>query len=118
MADELEDPVGVGGPPVVAVAVEDDGRVVGDAERATVSSANSLGVDVVARELVLEVGVPVDLRPRRGCGRCRRAGFLVRLDDADPGRSGAARPIRCQTSTAGWRNPPYLDDLSNVEISL
>ena len=73
VAEELERPEGVAGPPVRLVAVEDDGGVGGDA-LGPGQRGELLGVDVVADELVLEVPLPVDLDRARGCAPCRRAG--------------------------------------------
>ncbi len=77
-----EVPVGVGGEPVVAIAIEDDGVVVGDPAAAH-QLAEGLGVEEVALDLVLEVELPVEA-DRAGdvrLGVQRRV--LVHLDDPD-----------------------------------
>jgi hypothetical protein len=78
----LQVPVGVGGEPVVAVAVEDDRVVVGDPARSE-QRAELLGTEEVALDLVLEILPPVE--PDRA-GNVRlgmERGVLVDLDDAD-----------------------------------
>ena len=77
VAVEFEDPKRIAGPPVVLVAVEDDGRVVGDA-LARAELGKAVFVDVVADDLVLQIGVPVDLAPRRARAPADRAARLRR----------------------------------------
>jgi hypothetical protein len=60
VAEELEHPVGVAGPPVVLVAVEDE-RGVGRAPMRRISSAKRPVVEVVAAQRVVEVARPVHL---------------------------------------------------------
>ena len=60
VAEKLEDPEGVGGPPVVLVAVEDHGGVVADAPLGE-QLLEALPVDIIADHAVLQVGVPVEL---------------------------------------------------------
>ena len=78
----LEVPVGVGGEPVVAVAVEHDLVVVGDSARAE-QLAERLGVEEVALDLVLEVLLPVEADRARDVRFGVERRVLVDLDDAD-----------------------------------
>src|SRR6185503_20233435 len=78
----LQVPVGVGGEPVVAVAVEHDQVVVGDAVRAE-ELAEGLRAEEVALDLVLQVLLPVKA-DRAGDVRLGvQGGVLVDLDDPD-----------------------------------
>ncbi|HET9163295.1 MAG TPA: hypothetical protein VFN89_07635 [Solirubrobacterales bacterium] len=82
MAVVEEVPVGVGGEPVVAVAVEDDGVVVGDAA-APHQLAEGLGVEEVPADLVLEVCLPIKA-DRAGDVALKVEGrVLIDLDDPD-----------------------------------
>ena len=60
MAEEAEDPQRVRRPPVGLVAVEDDGRLATDPLGAH-EPREPLGVDVVAGDGIVQLGVPVDL---------------------------------------------------------
>ncbi len=60
MAEQLEDPERVAGPPVALVAVEDDQRVVTDTV-ARHQAPELLAIQVVARDRIVQVGDPVDL---------------------------------------------------------
>jgi hypothetical protein len=77
-----EVPVGVGGEPVVAVAVEDDGVLVGDPAAAH-QGAEVLGPEEVALDLILEVGAPVESDRTRDVALGVEGGVLVDLDDSD-----------------------------------
>ena len=83
VAEELEDPRGVGGPPVGAVAVNDDGVLARDAAR-----AHQLGeggaVDEVAAHGVVEVAAPIDAQRTRDVADVVQEGVLVGLDDFQP----------------------------------
>jgi hypothetical protein len=79
---QLEDPVGVGGPPVVAVAVDDHGRVRGDPEPAG-QLGEGLRADEVARDRVVEVGLPVELLRAGHVADVVQQDVLVRLEDAN-----------------------------------
>src|SRR5829696_1280279 len=78
----LEVPVGVGGEPVVAVAVQDDRVVVRDAT-APEQLAELLRPEEVALGLILEVALPVESDRPRDVGLAVERGVLVDLDDAD-----------------------------------
>jgi hypothetical protein len=68
MAEQLEHPQGIGGPPVEVVPVEHDSRVPADALLRE-QPGEALAVEVVAGDLVVQLGVPVDLdRPRDVAG--------------------------------------------------
>jgi hypothetical protein len=77
-----EVPVGVGGEPVVAVAVEDDGVLVGDPVGAH-QLGEGLGAEEVAGLLVLEVLLPVKADRAGDVGLGVEGGVLVDLDDLD-----------------------------------
>jgi hypothetical protein len=81
MAKELEDPEGVGGPPVVLVAVEDNRRVVADA-RPSHQGRELLLVQVVAADGVVQVGHPVDVGRVGDVAGGVEQHVLIRLDDA------------------------------------
>jgi hypothetical protein len=76
----LQIPVGVGGEPVVAVAVEDDRVVVGDPAAAE-ELAERLGPEEVALDLVLQVLLPVEADGARDVRVGVERGVLVDLDD-------------------------------------
>ena len=82
MAVVLEVPVGVGGEPVVAVAVEDDRVVVGDPAAAH-QLAEVFRAEEVALDLVLEVELPVESDRARNVGFGVEPRVLVDLDDLD-----------------------------------
>jgi hypothetical protein len=84
VAEELEDPEGVAGPPVVLVAVEDDGGFRGDADAAH-ELFEAGAVEVVAAEGVVEVSGPVDLDGAGDVAGGVEEGVFVRFDDADGG---------------------------------
>src|SRR3990172_7722265 len=83
MAVDLEVPVGIGGEPVVLVAVEDYGRVVAD-PALTHEALELLLRDDVADELVLEVLLPVQLDRARDVAVLVDVGILVHLRDDEP----------------------------------
>ncbi|BDZ38218.1 hypothetical protein GCM10025863_08320 [Microbacterium suwonense] len=60
MAEEREDPEGVRGPPVVLVAVDDDGVIARDSLAAE-KLCEARTIDVVAHDRVVQLGVPVHL---------------------------------------------------------
>ena len=78
----LQVPVGVGGEPVVAVAVEHDRVVVRDAARAE-QLAEVLRPEEVALHLVLEVLLPVEADRARDVRLRVERRVLVHLDDPD-----------------------------------
>ena len=78
----LQVPVRVGGEPVVAVPVEHDRVVVGEATRAE-QLAERLRIQEVASHLVLEVLLPVKADGARDVRLRVEGGVLVNLDDAD-----------------------------------
>ena len=80
MAEELEGPESVAGPPVRLVAVENDGGVVGD-PGTLADLGEFVGVDVVADELVLEVADPVDLDGARDVAHVVQEDVFIALDD-------------------------------------
>ena len=82
MAVVEEVPVGVGGEPVVAVAVEDDRVVVGDPAAAH-QLAEVLGAEEVALDLVLEVVLPVEADRAGDVGLRVERRVLVDLEDPD-----------------------------------
>ena len=84
VAVELEVPVGVGGEPVVVAAVEHDGVVVGDAPLGQ-QRLELLLVDEVAADLVLQVGLPVELDRALDVALVVGRGVLVDLDQDDAG---------------------------------
>jgi len=81
--EEREDPQGVGGPPVVLVAVDHDGAVARDAV-ATHQRGERLAVDVVTLDGVVEVEVPVDLDGALDVARLVEQDVLVGLDHDQP----------------------------------
>src|SRR5581483_5712271 len=84
VAEEAEDPQGVGRPPVEVVAVEDDRRVAPDPLLGH-EPGEPFAVEVVPRHLVVELRVPVDLdRPGDVAGVVEQH-VLVGLDDHDVG---------------------------------
>ena len=80
VAIELEHPQRIAGPPVVPVAVEDDGRVVGDPV-GLAELLEACPVDVVPPHLVLEVDLPVDLDGPGHVPLGVERPILVRFDD-------------------------------------
>ena len=90
MAIVLEEPEGVGGVPVVLVAVEDDGRVVGDAALGKQVLEGGL-VDEVALDLVLELGLPVELDRAGNVADLVEQDVLIGFDDPDPSDVEIAR---------------------------
>src|SRR5882762_4079678 len=84
MAIKLQLPEGVGGEPVVVVAIEKDGGVIGNAGGAEKLFESGL-VDQVAADVVLELGLPV---PADGAGDVALvvgSGVDVDFDEADVG---------------------------------
>jgi hypothetical protein len=77
-----EIPEGVGGEPVVAIAVEDDGVVVGDPP-ASHQLSEGLGGQEVALHLVLEVLPPIEPDRARDVGLGVQGRVLIDLDDSD-----------------------------------
>ena len=105
----LQVPVCVGGEPVVAVAVEDDRVLVGDAAAAE-QLAERLGGQEVAADGVLEVGLPVEADRAGDVGLGVEGGVLVDLDDPESeSSSGAPRPSRCRpvrpSHSQPWESP-------------
>ncbi len=86
VAEEGEDPEGVGGPPVVLVAVDDDSRVAADALGAE-ERGEASAVDVVALDRVVEVGVPVDLHGASNVTGLVEQHVFVRLNDYEARRT-------------------------------
>src|ERR671927_43737 len=84
VAVELEVPVGVGGEPVVVAAVEDHGVVVGDAALGE-QLLETLLVDEVAADRVLQVLLPVELDGTFEVAAVVGAGVLVHLDEDEAG---------------------------------
>src|SRR5882757_247864 len=80
VAVQLEVPVGVRGEPVVVAAVEDHGVVVADA-LVRQQLGELLGVDEVALDLVLQLGLPVQPDGARDVAAFVGAGVLVDLDE-------------------------------------
>src|SRR5215212_5951922 len=78
MAEEAEDPEGVGGPPVVPVPVEDDRGFWGDALLGH-QVRKVIRVEVVAHEGVVEILDPVNLYGVRDVGYVVEEHVLVRL---------------------------------------
>ena len=119
MAVHLEEPVGVGGVPVVAVAVEDDGRVVGDAALRHQLLELFLS-DEVADELALLVGVPVELDRAGDVADFVEQHILIGFDDAHlADRPGVPRPTRSRRGHPDWRSrsplgSPDLAPLSSL----
>src|SRR5215211_1324633 len=77
-------PVGVGGEPVIVAPVQDHGGVGGDAQ-GVLELGELLGVDEVAAQRVLEVGVPVDGHGPADVAAGVGVGVLVDLDNAQVG---------------------------------
>jgi hypothetical protein len=75
-----EIPVGVGGEPVVAIAVQDDRVVVGDPPAAE-QLAEILRAEEVALHLVLELLLPVEADRTRDVRLRVQRGIFVDLDD-------------------------------------
>jgi hypothetical protein len=84
VAEQLEHPERVAGPPVVLVAVEDD-RGVRRQTQARGQRFEAILADVVAANLIVEVGRPVHVRRARHVTGSIEQRVLVRLDDADLG---------------------------------
>ena len=78
----LQVPVRVGGEPVVAIAVQHDRVVVGDAPRPE-ERAEGLGPEEAAPHLVLEVVLPVEADRAGDVTLPVEHAVLVDLDDAD-----------------------------------
>jgi hypothetical protein len=79
----LQHPEGIGSPPVVLVAIEDDGGIGIDAFRAE-EPLKLFAVDVVANELVVQVVGPIDLDCAGDVAGVVEQQVLVGLDEADP----------------------------------
>ena len=84
VAEEREDPEGVGRPPVVLVAVDDHGRVAGDALRPE-QGGELLAVQVIAHDGVVELGVPVDLHGPGDVPGLVEEHVFIGFDDHEPG---------------------------------
>ena len=84
VAEELKHPERIGCPPVVAIAVEDHGRLVGHAEPSR-ERLECLPAEVVATDLVVQVACPVDFCCARNVTRRVEQRILIRLDDPDVG---------------------------------
>src|SRR5882724_4042035 len=83
VAEEAEDPEGVGRPPVVAVAIEDDGGVLGGADPPQ-QRLEPRAPQVVAPDRIIQVARPVHLhRPRQVPGGVEQR-VLVRLGETEP----------------------------------
>lgn len=94
VTEEGEDPEGVGGPPVVLVAVDDD-RVRAIDALAAQQLGEALAVDVVAHHGVVELGVPVDLHRSRDVAGLVEQDVFIGLDDHQTRRSQPFRePLR------------------------
>ena len=83
VAEQAEHPQRVGGPPVVAVAVEDDGGLAGDPALAA-EPREARAVHVVAGHGVVQLGVPVDLDGTGDVPDVVEQHVFVRLDDDEP----------------------------------
>ena len=102
VAEQAEHPEGVGRPPVVLVAVDDDRRVAGDALRAE-QLREARAIQVVAGHRVVEVGVPVDLDRALDVAGLVEQHVLVGLDHDQAGLpQGARRATRVLTRRSGW----------------
>jgi hypothetical protein len=77
---QLEVPVGVGGEPVVVAAVQHDGVVVADA-LGRQQGLELLLVDEVAADLVLQLGLPIDLDGALDVPTVVGRGVFVDLDE-------------------------------------
>jgi hypothetical protein len=84
VAEQGEHPQRVSGPPVVAVAVEHHGGVAADAALAA-DLGEAGAVDVVARDGVVQLGVPVELHRAGDVAGVVEQHVLVGLDDDQPG---------------------------------
>ena len=84
VAEQLERPESVAGPPVRLVAVEDHRGVVGDSVPGA-DFGELLGVDIVADDLVLQVSLPVDPDRAGDVAHVVEQHVLVALDDPDLG---------------------------------
>ncbi len=80
VAEQLEHPECIGRPPVVLVAVEDDGRVVADA-LGRQQLLETRAVEIVAYDWVVQVGDPVDLDCAWDVALVVKHDVLVALDD-------------------------------------
>ena len=99
MAEQLEDPERVAGPPVRLVAVKDQRRVAADpASRAQV--VELFDGQVVARHLVLQVVVPADLDRARDVAHVVKRRIFVGLDDPN------LRIVQVFRHPVGRRVPP------------
>jgi hypothetical protein len=99
--EELENPERVGGPPIVLVAVEHDGRFVVDTLRPQ-ELLKLFAAHVVTNHGVVEVGVPVDLLCVRNVAHVVEQHVFVALDDPDRRvvEMGASHSVL--TSISGW----------------
>ena len=80
VAVEFEHPEGVAGPPVVLVAIEDNGRVVGDASLGA-EFFEGRPIDVVPHHLILQVDLPVDFDGSGDVALRVKRPVFVRFDD-------------------------------------
>ena len=97
---QLEVPVRVCGEPVVVAAVEDHGVVVADAPVGQ-QLRELLGVDEVALDVVLQIGLPVQLDGAVRCGRRRRRRCPRRPRRRRcSARRDCSRPSQCVTRTS------------------
>ena len=82
MTEELEDPERICCPPVIFIAVEDDGGLVAD----TVAGhevGETLAIQVIAAEFVVQVADPIDLDRAGNVALIVEENVFVGFDDAD-----------------------------------
>ena len=82
VAEERENPQGVGGPPVRLVTVENDGGVRRDAVAAA-ELGEFLGAHIVAHHLIVQVTAPVDMYCPGDMARIIKEHVFIALHDAD-----------------------------------
>jgi hypothetical protein len=95
VAEVAEQPEAVGGVPVVLVAIENDGHVVGDATLAGEFLETRL-VDEIPVDLVLHLRVPVQFEGARDVSDLIQEDILVRFENADVGIIQVLRNPLCR----------------------
>ena len=82
MSEQLENPEGVGRPPVAFVTVEDDCGVVGDSKLLH-EALELLLAHVVAHDRIVQVVLPVDFLCAGDVARVVEKNVFVRFEQAD-----------------------------------
>ena len=126
VAEKLEHPEGVASPPVVLVAVEDDGGVGRDADlRHQRREAGPL--DVIAAQLIVQIGRPVHVHGTWHVAGGVQQRVFVRLDDAHAGVTrvrghplGGDERVRVTVAAIGdsrhGRPPERAEDAQSITL--